>query len=245
MALMKACGFLEWEETRVPREKPCDQESEIHNVLLRKMDMLANQNELILLKLDEVLAEKSKECTARINKSKKSMYQQKLSEAKNLHWTIKDRSGNSLKHNSNENSQMTEHILSFVKGMYPSAQNGVIMVSIERYFESLKQKEHKNLTEKTEHHKEKMMRYSRKKRKMTSRIAALNEKRSYSEEKKKKVREALRVDMMSSEEENISGDEACFLVKDIPWRSEEFSSIMKELDQKTINCRHQSQGGFM
>ncbi|XP_069103139.1 tigger transposable element-derived protein 6-like [Argopecten irradians] len=34
------------------------------------MDMLAKQNELILLKLDEVLAKKSKECTARISKSK-------------------------------------------------------------------------------------------------------------------------------------------------------------------------------
>lgn len=210
--------------------------------------MLAKQNELILLKLDEVLAEKSKECTARISKSKQVNVPAEIksavhdgykcgSEAKNLNGTIKDRSGNSLKHNSNENSQMTEHILSFVKGMYPSAQNGVIMVSIERYFESLKQKEHKNLTGKTEHHKEKMMRYSRKKRKMTSRIAALNEKRSFSEEKKKKVREALRVDMMSSEEENISGDEACFLVKDIPWRSEEFSSIVKELDQKTTKMQ--------
>lgn len=57
-------------------------------------------------------------------------------------------------------------------------------------------------------------------------------KTGWDEEKKRRVRDAMDITYMSSEEEVNSDEDSFFTVKPLPWRSEEFSGIIAELDSK-------------
>lgn len=50
--------------------------------------------------------------------------------------------------------------------------------------------------------------------------------------KKKEILDALKLSLMSSEEEVVSDDEQLFVVKPLLWRSEEFTKCMEDLVQK-------------
>lgn len=71
--------------------------------------------------------------------------------------------------------------------------------------------------------------------KLDNRIKALEAKRSYNEEKKKKIKAALTMEFMSSEEEEESDGETWFTIKNYPWRSDELNKILKDLDKKSEN----------
>jgi len=64
------------------------------------------------------------------------------------------------------------------------------------------------------------------------RQGALRKKASYTDEEMKKVEKILTVDFMSSEEEVESEGEELFLIKKLPWRSQEADSYMRQLDSK-------------
>ena len=42
----------------------------------------------------------------------------------------------------------------------------------------------------------------------------------------------MRIDMMSSEESGQEGDEEVMIIRPLPWRSEQVSKLLKQLDQK-------------
>lgn len=60
----------------------------------------------------------------------------------------------------------------------------------------------------------------------------ISKKTGWDEEKKRRVRDAMDITYMSSEEEVNSDEDSFFTVKPLPWRSEEFSRIIAELDSK-------------
>ena len=47
----------------------------------------------------------------------------------------------------------------------------------------------------------------------------------------------MRLDMMSSEESEVEGDEEVLIVKPLPWRSDHVNEVMKRLDQKVLSER--------
>ena len=57
-------------------------------------------------------------------------------------------------------------------------------------------------------------------------------KRSWDEEKKRAVRKALDVEMISSEEEVESDNESHLSVKALQWRSRELNTILADLERK-------------
>lgn len=57
-------------------------------------------------------------------------------------------------------------------------------------------------------------------------------KRSWSEEKKRTIKEVLVLEMMSSEEEVESDNESHLSVKVLQWRSKELNTIFSELDKE-------------
>ena len=46
---------------------------------------------------------------------------------------------------------------------------------------------------------------------------------------------AMRLDMMSSEESEIQGDEEVLVVKPLSWRSDHVNEVMKRLDEKVLS----------
>lgn len=58
----------------------------------------------------------------------------------------------------------------------------------------------------------------------------IEKKTGWDEDKKRRVRDAMDVTYMSSEEEGNSDEDSFFTVKPLPWRSEEFGGRMAELD---------------
>ena len=54
----------------------------------------------------------------------------------------------------------------------------------------------------------------------------ISKKTGWDEEKKRRVRDAMDITYMSSEEEVNSDEDSFFTVKPLPWRSEEFSGII-------------------
>nr|XP_034327031.1 uncharacterized protein LOC109619758 [Crassostrea gigas] len=137
-----------------------------------------------------------------------------------------------MKVSSDENKETTEAVRRFVKGLYPEVQDGVIQAAVGRYFDSISQKNHKESTGKVDRHKMKMLHYSRRKRKLQWRTSMISKKTGWDEEKKRRVRDAMDITYMSSEEEVNSDEDSFFTVKPLPWRSEEFSGIIAELDSK-------------
>uniref|UniRef100_A0A8W8JKA6 Uncharacterized protein n=1 Tax=Magallana gigas TaxID=29159 RepID=A0A8W8JKA6_MAGGI len=137
-----------------------------------------------------------------------------------------------MKVSSDENKETTEAVRRFVKGLYPEVQDGVIQAAVGRYFDSISQKNHKESTGKVDKHKMKMLHYSRRKRKLQWRTSMISKKTGWDEEKKRRVRDAMDITYMSSEEEVNSDEDSFFTVKPLPWRSEEFSGIIAELDSK-------------
>lgn len=63
----------------------------------------------------------------------------------------------------------------------------------------------------------------------------VEKKTGWEESKKKKVKEALDISFMSSDEEFESDGETFFKIQPLPWRSEAYNGIIKELDQKHSN----------
>lgn len=47
----------------------------------------------------------------------------------------------------------------------------------------------------------------------------------------------MRLDMMSTEESEVEGDEEVLRVKPLPWRSDHVNEVMKRLDQKVLSER--------
>lgn len=68
--------------------------------------------------------------------------------------------------------------------------------------------------------------------KLNKRMKALTNKSSYDENKKRRVRDVLRMDFMSSESEVESDSEEIFTVKKLDWRSREATKVFLELDKK-------------
>ncbi|KAJ8308678.1 hypothetical protein KUTeg_013552 [Tegillarca granosa] len=178
-----------------------------------------------------------------------------------LKWTVlKD--DIRMRPQSEENRQMTDYISTFVKGIYPETSDAVIessilqqlttnkfptnfscapiskqyvllfVVATERYFQSIKEKEQRQKKGKTEQFNKKMMYYQRRKRKLTNRIDAVKKKTSWSQELKDKITSGLTMDFISSESEHESDGESVYVIKPIPWRSEELNGYIKELDKK-------------
>ncbi|XP_062616427.1 uncharacterized protein LOC134278119 [Saccostrea cucullata] len=77
-----------------------------------------------------------------------------------------------------------------------------------------------------------MVLYSRRKRKLQWRKSMVERKSGWDEVRKRKITEALELSYMSSEEEVVSDDEQIFIVKPLPWRSEEYNKYMEDLDSK-------------
>ena len=73
--------------------------------------------------------------------------------------------------------------------------------------------------------------------KLQKRLAAVNKKSSWDETKKQKISRSLKIGYMSSECEISSGDEDVYVVKPLPWRTEEFNKIILELDAKAKSCQ--------
>ena len=68
--------------------------------------------------------------------------------------------------------------------------------------------------------------------KLHSRLSVVEAKTTWSAEEKKRVKDALSIDLMSSEEAVSSDDETVYKVRPLTWRSAECSSIIQELDRK-------------
>ncbi|KAJ8308829.1 hypothetical protein KUTeg_013703 [Tegillarca granosa] len=186
-----------------------------------------------------------------------------------LKWTVlKD--DIRMRPQSEENRQMTDYISTFVKGIYPETSDAVIessilqqlttnkfptnfscapiskqyvllfVVATERYFQSIKEKEQRQKKGKTEQFNKKMMYYQRRKRKLTNRIDAVKKKTSWSQELKDKITSGLTMDFISSESEHESDGESVYVIKPIPWRSEELNGYIKELDKKIQQTKSKS-----
>ncbi|CAC5403242.1 unnamed protein product [Mytilus coruscus] len=81
-----------------------------------------------------------------------------------LKWTTKTAAGTILKFNSEENTEMSEAVLTYVRGQFPTVEEGVIRSGIETHFKSVKQKEIMESSGKKEDNKRKMVLYGRKQR---------------------------------------------------------------------------------
>ena len=57
------------------------------------------------------------------------------------------------------------------------------------------------------------------------------------EQQRDRWQPAMQIDMMSSEESGIEGDEEVMLIRPLPWRSEQVNRLMKQLDQKVESSR--------
>ncbi|CAC5361766.1 unnamed protein product [Mytilus coruscus] len=74
-----------------------------------------------------------------------------------LAWKAKTDTGASLKPFSEENKPMSDSIKVFVKGIYPTTQNGIINAGIETYFRSFKNKARMVAAGQMDDHKKKML----------------------------------------------------------------------------------------
>ncbi|XP_062581384.1 uncharacterized protein LOC134243171 [Saccostrea cucullata] len=137
-----------------------------------------------------------------------------------------------LKVSSEVNKATTQAVKQFVKGLYHDVQEGILQAAVARYFESMAQKIHKEKTGKVEQHKNKMLHYSRRKRKLQWRRSMVEKKSGWDEAKKQRVSSALELSYMSSEEEHNSDEDSFLRTKPLPWRSDEFIKILDELDSK-------------
>ncbi|XP_063431321.1 uncharacterized protein LOC134713993 [Mytilus trossulus] len=170
---------------------------------------------------------------AQIAQSIRCGFQQGMAE-KEFIWKTKNEAGNILKYNSAENKEMSDFIIEFVKGQYPDEVEGVVREGIKTNFESFKAKKRREETGKQEEHNKKMAVYSRLKRKLNNRKKALKEKSSMPKEQKETVIQSMEIQYMSSEQTD-SEDEGSFIVRPLPWRSDDFDKLVKKLDQKHEN----------
>ncbi|KAJ8310313.1 hypothetical protein KUTeg_012178 [Tegillarca granosa] len=76
--------------------------------------------------------------------------------------------------------------------------------------------------------------------KLTNRIDAVKKKTSWSQELKDKITSGLTMDFISSECEHESDGESVYVIKPIPWRSEELNGYIKELDKKIQQTKSKS-----
>ncbi|CAC5404082.1 unnamed protein product [Mytilus coruscus] len=102
---------------------------------------------------------------------------------------------------------------------------------IETYFRSFKNKARMFAAGQMDDHKKKMLKYSRKQRKMNYRLKAVKLKTSWTKEEAKAIEEALLIKYMSSEEDDTD-DESSFIVRPLTWRSEEYTNCLRALDAK-------------
>ena len=73
--------------------------------------------------------------------------------------------------------------------------------------------------------------------KLQERTASL-EKMNFSDEvQREKWKEALKIDMMSSEESGLEGDEDVIFIKPLQWRSEHIEEFFRRLDQKSASLQ--------
>ena len=68
--------------------------------------------------------------------------------------------------------------------------------------------------------------------KLHTRRKACAQMANWSEVKRTRVEKALEFEFMSSGSDAASGDEDIFIAKPLRWRSDEYSSLLKELDKK-------------
>ncbi|XP_071153244.1 uncharacterized protein [Mytilus edulis] len=148
-----------------------------------------------------------------------------------LAWKAKTDTGATLKPFSEENKPMSDSIKVFVQGIYPTTENGIINAGIETYFRSFKNKARMVAAGQMDDHKKKMLKYSRKQRKMNYRLKAIKLKTSWTKEEAKAIEEALLIQYMSSEEDDTD-DEASFIVRPLTWRSDEYTNCLRALDAK-------------
>ena len=57
------------------------------------------------------------------------------------------------------------------------------------------------------------------------------------EQQRDRWQPAMQIDMMSSEESGMEGDEEVMLIRPLPWRSEQVNRLMKQLDKKVESSR--------
>lgn len=166
---------------------------------------------------------------AHIKQSVRDGYRHNMNE-NNMSWMTKTAAGSNLKFTSDENKGMTDAIRLYVKGQFPSVEEGVIRSGIETYYCTIKQKRNMEEAGKKQSHNKKMVRYGRKARKLQNRIKALRAKKMAVKDEEKMM-EALKQEFMSSEESD-SEDDTLLVTRPIPWLSEEYKKAMEKLDKK-------------
>ncbi|CAC5394806.1 unnamed protein product [Mytilus coruscus] len=155
---------------------------------------------------------RKEQTTASANKqSRRDGYQQGITE-KGFIWRIKNETGSILKYKSAENKEKSGFIIEFVKGQYPDEVEGVVREGIKTNFESFKTKKRREETGKQEEHNKKMAVYNRMRR-------------------KEKGSKSLVMQYMSYEQTD-SEDEGSFIVRPLPWRSDDVDKLVKKLGQK-------------
>ncbi|XP_052069249.1 uncharacterized protein LOC127708419 [Mytilus californianus] len=166
---------------------------------------------------------------AHIKQAVRDAYRHSTAE-NNLVWTCKTAAGSILKYSSGENKELSEAICVYVKGQYPTTEEGVIKTGIETYFNTIKQRRQMEEDGKKASHNRKMVLYGRKNRKLQNRVKALQAKKlPVSEEDK--LMKAMKIDFMSSEDSD-SEDETRLITRPLTWLSKDFKSYMDKLDSK-------------
>ncbi|CAC5358697.1 unnamed protein product [Mytilus coruscus] len=166
---------------------------------------------------------------AHIKQAVRDAYRHSTTE-NNLVWTCKTAAGSILKYSSGENKELSEAICVYVKGQYPTTEEGVIKTGIETYFNTIKQRRQMEEDGKKASHNRKMVLYGRKNRKLQNRVKALQAKKLPSSEEDKLMK-AMKIDFMSSEDSD-SEDETRLITRPLTWLSKDFKSYMDKLDSK-------------
>ncbi|XP_062584758.1 uncharacterized protein LOC134246411 [Saccostrea cucullata] len=134
------------------------------------------------------------------------------------------------KQQDEENTDMTSHILLFVKGWNSDVEERVIHCGIKRYFISKKQEAVLKSKNKLQEQKQKRVLYERKKEKTKRRKQALDHLASKgweNEMRRAQVRSILKVEFTSSDEECDGG----FITHPISWQSDKLSKVKSHLDK--------------
>nr|XP_034318943.1 uncharacterized protein LOC105318487 isoform X4 [Crassostrea gigas] len=134
------------------------------------------------------------------------------------------------KQQDDENIEMTNHILMFVKGWSSDVEERVIHCGIKRYFISKRQESVLKSKNKLQEQKQKRVVYERKKEKAKRRKNALEHLASRgweNEMRRAQVRNILKVEFTSSDEECDGG----FISHPLSWQSDKLAKVKSHLDK--------------
>ncbi|XP_061178516.1 uncharacterized protein LOC133187167 [Saccostrea echinata] len=195
--------------------------------------------EKILLQQDEIL--KRIKALEKKEKEKEETREEKIYVPPSIRNAIRDGYSDGLKRGyawifdkkkqqDDENTDMTSHILMFVKGWNSDVEERVIHCGIKRYFISKKQEAVLKSKNKLQEQKQKRVLYERKKEKAKRRKQALDRLASRvweNEMRRTQVRNILKVEFTSSDEECDGG----FITHPISWQSDKLTKVKSHLDK--------------